>query len=577
MGDKKENPRQFLEETAGLFAKINELQTEIAEHCKNEERFRDIAENTPGWIWEVDTKGLFTYVAPVIKEVLGYELSEMLGKSFYDLFTPQSRDELKTKAFKIFGSVKAFREFINPCLHKNGDVVWISTSGSPMFDGDGKFSGYRGMNIDITKRKSAEEALAHQNDFQWLITNISTRFINLPTGETDSGINQALKTLGRFVGIDRSYIFQLSDDRKFLINTHEWCDKGIEPQIHNLQAVPVNMTSWWMDRINRMEDIYIPSVDDMPPEAGNEKKQFQAHSIQSLIGVPLVYDGSPIGFMGLDSVRGKRLWSAESVVLLKVAAEIFVNILMRKKVQQELDDYHEKMFRAEQLAGLGTISAMTVHELNQPLTVIQLLLQQASRQLHQGDGDKSKTVENITDSLAEISKVLTTINRLRNFARKTSPVDITVVDLAEISEKLINVLSDSAYRANVEITLNIENPPINIEGNTAEFEQMFFILIENAVQAADTADGQRLTISISRNADMIEMVFADSCGGIKEKNVERIFEPFFTTKLPEMGTGLGLCILQRIVKKYGGLIRLDNHPRKGTTFLISLPVQNNLV
>jgi C4-dicarboxylate-specific signal transduction histidine kinase len=232
------------------------------------------------------------------------------------------------------------------------------------------------------------------------------------------------------------------------------------------------------------------------------------------------------------------------------------------------------MFRAEQLAGLGTIGAMTSHELNQPLTVIQLLLQQALRQLQAGNTDNSKTMENITDSLAEISKAVKTVDRLRNFARKTSLVDVDVVDLAEISERLVNVLSNNAYRANMEITLNVEDSPININGNMAEFEQMFFILIENAVQAADLAGSGKLAISISRNRDMIEMVFADSCGGVEEENVERIFEPFFTTKLPEKGTGLGLCVLQRIVKKYGGTVRLDNHPPKGAIFLISLPSQN---
>ena len=68
MGDNEEKNQKFLKETAKLIAKIDELQADIAEHRKNEQRFRDIAENTPGWIWEVDTEGVFTYVSPVVKE-----------------------------------------------------------------------------------------------------------------------------------------------------------------------------------------------------------------------------------------------------------------------------------------------------------------------------------------------------------------------------------------------------------------------------------------------------------------------------------------------------------------------------
>jgi PAS domain S-box-containing protein len=577
MQNDKEKNQKSLEETATLIAKIDELQAYIDEHRESEQRFRDIAENTFGWIWEVDTEGFFSYISPAVKEILGYEPSEMVGVHFYDFFISQSREELKTKALKVFHSVETFRDFLNPCCHKNGDTVWISTSAVPIIDSDGKFAGYRGININITRQKKAEDALSYHNDFQRLITNISARFINLPTEKTDSGIDRALDTLGRFVDVDRSYIFQLSDDRKFITNTHEWCGEGIEPQYQNLQKVFLDSVPWWRDWLNSLEDVYIPSVDDLPPEAENEKKIFQEQSIQSLICVPLVYDGRPIGFLGFDSVRKKRLWNAENIVLLKVAAEIFVNILMRSKMQQELDDYHEKMFHTEQLAGLGTISAMTSHELNQPLTVIQLLLQQASRQLQSGNTDNAKTMENITDCLAEISKAVKTVDRLRNFAKKASIIDITVVDLAEISERLVNVLSNDAYRTNMEITLDVADPPINITGNAAEFEQMFFILIENAVQAADPASREKLAISISRNGDMIEITFTDSCGGIKEENVERIFEPFFTTKSPKVGTGLGLCILQRIVKKYGGKVQLDNHPPKGTTFLIYLPSENNLI
>ena len=574
MVDDEKKAQKFLEETAKLIAKIDELQADIAKHCKNEQRFRDIAENTSGWIWEVDTKGLFTYVAPVVKDILGYEPSEMLGKYFYDSFITENREELKTDAFKIFNNANSFREFVNPCHHKNGDTVWISTSGVPMVDSDGKFAGYRGMNIDITKRKQAEKVLAYHNDFQRIITNISSRFINLPTEETDSGIDYALETLGRFANIDRSYIFQLSDDRKFVINTHEWCGEGIEPQIQNMQKVSLDSIPCYRDWLDNLEYVYIPSIDDLPPEAENEKKKFQEQSVQTMICIPLIYEGRPIGFMGFDSVRKKRLWGTESIVLLKVAAEIFVNILTRAKMQQELNDYHKKMFRTERLASLGTVSATVAHELNQPLTVIQLLLQQASRQLQAGNTDNSKTMENITDSLAEISKAVKTVDQLRNFARKTSLINTSMVDLAEIGERLVNVLSSTAYRANMEITLNVDSSPINIEGNTAELEQMFFILIENAVQAADTAGSGKLSISISRNGDMIELVFEDSCGGIEQENIGKIFEPFFTTKSPEAGTGLGLCVLQRIVKKYGGTVQLDNHPPKGATFLISLPLQD---
>lgn len=69
--------------------------------------------------------------------------------------------------------------------------------------------------------------------------------------------------------------------------------------------------------------------------------------------------------------------------------------------------------------------------------------------------------------------------------------------------------------------------------------------------------------------------FRDDCGGIAPENLERIFEPFFTTKPAGEGTGLGLCVVQRIVSQAGGAIRVESRPGDGTTFFVTLPVQGS--
>jgi signal transduction histidine kinase len=72
----------------------------------------------------------------------------------------------------------------------------------------------------------------------------------------------------------------------------------------------------------------------------------------------------------------------------------------------------------------------------------------------------------------------------------------------------------------------------------------------------------------------LQLTFADTCGGIEQENIDKIFEPFFTTKPANIGTGLGLCILERIVKKYNGSVRVDSPPGQGTIFYISLPIRS---
>ena len=126
---------------------------------ESEKRFRDIAENSLEWIWEVDSKGKYIYTSPVVEKVLGYTPEEILKKHFYELFHPEDREELKSAAFKMFAKRQPFRKFINRNVHKNGRVVWFSTSGVPMLDEKGKLAGYRGADIDITERRKVDETL----------------------------------------------------------------------------------------------------------------------------------------------------------------------------------------------------------------------------------------------------------------------------------------------------------------------------------------------------------------------------------------------------------------------------------
>ncbi len=126
---------------------------------KSEKRFRDVADNALEWIWEVDSNGKYTYVSPVVERILGYKPEEILQKHFYDLFYPDDKEELKRAAFEVFAGKEGFREFINRNVHKNGKVVWLSTSGIPIIDERGELVGYRGADIDITEQKQAEDAL----------------------------------------------------------------------------------------------------------------------------------------------------------------------------------------------------------------------------------------------------------------------------------------------------------------------------------------------------------------------------------------------------------------------------------
>ena len=153
----------------GRLEKVIHIVTDVTERRRaeqalrhSEQRFKDIAENALELIWEVDAQGKYVYASPVVEKVLGYTPEEVLNKHFYDLFHPDDREELKEQALAVFAAKQPFHEFPNRNLHKNGQEVWLATSGLPVLDARGELIGYRGADTDITARKKAEQALAEE-------------------------------------------------------------------------------------------------------------------------------------------------------------------------------------------------------------------------------------------------------------------------------------------------------------------------------------------------------------------------------------------------------------------------------
>ncbi len=126
---------------------------------KSEERYRLLVETTSDWIWEVDSKGIFTFSSPQVKGMLGYEPEEMVGRPLFSLMPPEE----SRRASKFFQdtaeAASSFSHFESTHLHKDGHRVVMETGGRPVIEASGEFLGYRGVSRDVSDRKQAEDAL----------------------------------------------------------------------------------------------------------------------------------------------------------------------------------------------------------------------------------------------------------------------------------------------------------------------------------------------------------------------------------------------------------------------------------
>ena len=123
---------------------------------KSEDRFKNIVETMSDWVWEVDENAVYTYASPKVKDFLGYEAEEIIGKTPFALMPEEEADRVGKIFLSFVESRSTFRSIENININKNGVQVLLETSGVPFFDNDGGFLGYRGIDVDITKRKKEE-------------------------------------------------------------------------------------------------------------------------------------------------------------------------------------------------------------------------------------------------------------------------------------------------------------------------------------------------------------------------------------------------------------------------------------
>ncbi|MBN2825700.1 MAG: PAS domain S-box protein, partial [Campylobacterales bacterium] len=128
----------------------------------SENRFQQLLDNSDYWVWEIDTKGYFTYVNPRVETLLGYKAEELVGKTMFDIMPKLEVRRVVPIYKKIVTQREKIVDMLNIKYHQDGRNVYLSTNASPFFNDRGEILGYRGLDKDITKDVKAEQELKKQ-------------------------------------------------------------------------------------------------------------------------------------------------------------------------------------------------------------------------------------------------------------------------------------------------------------------------------------------------------------------------------------------------------------------------------
>lgn len=132
---------------------------------QTEERLASIINQSNQIIWEIDTNGLYRFISPAVEDVLGYQPAEVIDKvHYYELHPEIGREKFKRDTLDLLNRAVSVNDLENPMQAKSGAILWFSTTGQPIYDGNGQVIGYRGVDIDITDRKMVEQRIAKSEE-----------------------------------------------------------------------------------------------------------------------------------------------------------------------------------------------------------------------------------------------------------------------------------------------------------------------------------------------------------------------------------------------------------------------------
>jgi len=236
----------------------------------------------------------------------------------------------------------------------------------------------------------------------------------------------------------------------------------------------------------------------------------------------------------------------------------------------------DQRIESERVASIVLLAAGVAHELGNPLNSLTIHLQVVERKLRKLRGLEPNDVRGLGESLRVCREEVARLDGIiSNFlqAIRPRPPDLADTRLAEVLAEVLTF--QERELADRGVSVEVESPadlPV-VLADKDQVKQVFFNLVKNAAEAMPP--GGRLRIEAGSDEEHVSLAFVDNGGGIKPEDLARLFEPYHTTKAS--GHGLGMMVVQRIMRAHGGHIAVESNPGQGTTVTLQFPLKQRRV
>ena len=306
-----------------------------AELSASEERYRNLLDNLGEGIVIIDRETNFMFANPSANQIFGVDEGTLIQYKVNDFFD----EEMLERASRMIETLKTDKSntFELEIKRKDGELRYIQVFAKPQMDQELQITGTFAIIHDITDRKKAEEKRIIRSQFEEMLSNVSTRFINVDNEDINNEINAVLKHIGLFEKVDRTVIFHIDQKVKTMGITHEWYREGLHSELQDLQNIPIDDFPWLIDQIS-CDPLIIQRVKDLSAVASREKAVFEQMGIKSVAVFPMWVNLELVGFVGFEALETEHHWDDENIAMLQQFTNVISNALERSRLLKILED-----------------------------------------------------------------------------------------------------------------------------------------------------------------------------------------------------------------------------------------------
>ncbi|GEM_PF-494871 len=572
---------------------------------QSEARFREFAEAVPQTVFEIDAHGNIVFINRTGLVLGGYGPGDVdKGLTLASLIAPEDFPRLiENLRVVLEGGSTSGTEYT--IILKDGTRVPVAAYSTPVVK-DKKVVGVRGVCVDVTKLKEAEEVLRRSRDEMERLVASRTSELQIVNDEL-----AALNKLGREIGLNLSLdemvyralstavsVVDSDCGMLFLSKDNVLTLQGYVSGELNLAAeeFPIHRVGQCLCGLSVLErtPLFSTNIHEDPRCTWEECKRA---GLRSVATIPLLTGEEILGVLALGSFRSKDFSSREEFLqsLAQTVAIGLKNALLFEEVEknvlqladrvaelnrsnEEREVLQKQLVQAQKMEAIGRLAGGIAHDFNNLLTVIAGYTDMLITQSLPGSPEAEKLLHMrlASDRAAGLTRQLLAFGRRQ-------VLEVRVLDLNEVVRNLEKMFS-RLMTENVDLVTALTASPASVKADDNQIGQVLINLVVNARDAMLL--GGKLTIETSNvlldesyslthsevePGRYVVLAVSDTGTGMDAETQARIFDPFFTTKEKGVGTGLGLSTVFGIAKQHGGHVSVYSEPGLGSTFRVYFP------